>query len=268
MCCRANSQTASSLRKGVSSLIEMQNETCFIRRNTKIPHYLPYPAYLLQLDISHTAKTLYALLLNRVTLSQKNDWCDEYGRVFILFTLDAMSQEMHRSLTTIKKALSELDQIGLLERRRVDFGRPNHLYVKVMIRPEADRMQGSDTAVYEPENNLSMSRESDSMAGGEMSANNYIRTTEENNLNGADKERSAYGRYQNVFLSVREYEMLQNDFPDSLPRFIEEVSNYLAATGKRYRNYEAGIRMWASNDKKAAVHPEITDYAYEGGDSL
>ena len=38
--------------------------------------YLPYPRFLLKMDISHTAKLLYALLLDRSTLSQKNGWQD------------------------------------------------------------------------------------------------------------------------------------------------------------------------------------------------
>lgn len=42
---------------------------------TELPAYLPYPRFLLKMDISHTAKLLYALLLDRSTLSQKNG-CD------------------------------------------------------------------------------------------------------------------------------------------------------------------------------------------------
>ena len=40
--------------------------------DTKLPAYLPYPRFLLKMEISQTAKLLYALLLDRSTLSQKN----------------------------------------------------------------------------------------------------------------------------------------------------------------------------------------------------
>ena len=44
--------------------------------DTKLPAYLPYPRFLLKMEISQTAKLLYALLLDRSTLSQKNKWQD------------------------------------------------------------------------------------------------------------------------------------------------------------------------------------------------
>ena len=50
---------------------------------TELPAYLPYHRFLLKMDISHTAKLLYALLLDRSTLSQKNGWQDSEGRTYI-----------------------------------------------------------------------------------------------------------------------------------------------------------------------------------------
>ena len=61
-----------------------------------------------------------------------------------------------------------------------------------------------------------------------------------------------YGRYQNIFLSQAEYDELQAEYPDRLERFIEEMSRYLAASGKSYQNYAAALRIWAGNDKKGA----------------
>ena len=36
------------------------------------------------MEISQTAKLLYALLLDRSTLSQKNEWQDDEGRIYII----------------------------------------------------------------------------------------------------------------------------------------------------------------------------------------
>lgn len=52
----------------------------YMTAETELPAYLPYPRFLLKMDISHTAKLLYALLLDRSTLSQKNGWQDSEGR--------------------------------------------------------------------------------------------------------------------------------------------------------------------------------------------
>ena len=47
-------------------------ETIYVGLDTGLPPYLPYPRFLLKMDISQTAKLLYALLLDRTTLSQRN----------------------------------------------------------------------------------------------------------------------------------------------------------------------------------------------------
>ena len=66
---------------------------------------------------------------------------------------------------------------------------------------------------------------------------------------------AAYGRYQNIFLSQTEYDELQTEYPDRLERFIEEMSRYLAASGKSYQNYAAALRIWAGG-KRQKGRPE------------
>ena len=41
--------------------------------------------------LSTDAKTLYGILLDRMSLSAKNGWLDEQGRVFIIFTIEDLS---------------------------------------------------------------------------------------------------------------------------------------------------------------------------------
>ena len=97
---------------------------------TELPAYLPYPRFLLKMDISHTAKLLYALLLDRSTLSQKNGWQDSEGRTYIVYPIAEIAEMLDKGCTTIKGALNELDAAGLLERRRAGFSCANRLYVK------------------------------------------------------------------------------------------------------------------------------------------
>ena len=52
--------------------------------DTPLPIYLPYPRFLLKMEISQTAKLLYSLLLDRSTLSPKNKWQDDEGRIYII----------------------------------------------------------------------------------------------------------------------------------------------------------------------------------------
>ena len=62
---------------------------------------------------------------------------------------------------------------------------------------------------------------------------------------------SAYGQFQNVFLSQDELSALQRDIP-ACEEYIERLSSYMASTGKTYRNHAATIRSWALRDKPAA----------------
>ena len=48
----------------------------YLKPNMPLPQYLPYARFLLDINLSHTAKLLYTLLLDRATLSQKNNWID------------------------------------------------------------------------------------------------------------------------------------------------------------------------------------------------
>ena len=57
----------------------------YMTAETELPAYLPYPRFLLKMDISHTAKLLYALLLDRSTLSQKSGWQDSEGEITVVF---------------------------------------------------------------------------------------------------------------------------------------------------------------------------------------
>ena len=43
----------------------------YIKAQTPLPAYFPYPKFLLQMSLSHTARLTYVLLLDRMTLSQK-----------------------------------------------------------------------------------------------------------------------------------------------------------------------------------------------------
>lgn len=70
-----------------------------------------------------------------------------------------------------------------------------------------------------------------------------------------DQERTApirhtYGRYRNVYLSDEEMDTLQVEFPNDWQQRIEAVSEYVASSGKRYKNFLAVIRTWARKEQK------------------
>ena len=84
-------------------------------------------------DISAEAKILYGLMLDRMGLSVKNRWFDEKNRVYIIYTIAEIMEDLGCADQKVGRLLSELDSvkgIGLIERRRQGLGKPNIIYVK------------------------------------------------------------------------------------------------------------------------------------------
>ena len=103
----------------------------YMTADTKPLPYLPYPRFLLGADLTQTAKLLYAVLLDRANLSRANGWMNEDGNIFIVFPLNKLADMVDKGPTTVKTALTELEAAGLIERRRQQFSKPNHIYVKL-----------------------------------------------------------------------------------------------------------------------------------------
>ena len=85
----------------------------YIKAQTPLPAYFPYPKFLLQMSLSHTARLTYVLLLDRMTLSQKNDWVDVQGRAYVLYPLAGLAEDLQSSISSVTRALRELAFPGL-----------------------------------------------------------------------------------------------------------------------------------------------------------
>ena len=81
-------------------------------------------------SLSTDAKTLYGILLDRMSLSAKNGWLDEQNRVFIIFTIEDVKRALCCADNKATKLLRELEKFGLIERKRRGQGKPSLVYVK------------------------------------------------------------------------------------------------------------------------------------------
>lgn len=64
--------------------------------------------------------------------------------------------------------------------------------------------------------------------------------------------RHKYGQYKNVLLTDEDMDKLKSEFPYDWEERIERLSEYMASTGKSYKNHLATIRNWARNDRPQA----------------
>ena len=109
----------------------MNSISDYLTVTTPLPQYLPYPRFLLDTDLSHTAKLLYTLLLDRATLSQKNNWIDAQGRIYVVYPLSHLSKDLGCSISSITRSFTELENAQLVERIRSGFSKPSRILLKV-----------------------------------------------------------------------------------------------------------------------------------------
>ena len=82
-------------------------------------------------SLSTDAKTLYGILLDRMSLSVKNGWLDEQNRVFIIFTIEDVKRALCCADNKATKLLRELEKFGLIERKRRGLGKPSLVYFAI-----------------------------------------------------------------------------------------------------------------------------------------
>ena len=95
-------------------------------------------------SLSCEAKVLYGLMLDRMSLSLKNKWFDDQNRAYIIFTIEDVMEFLNCKSQKAVKIMKELDAedgIGLIEKIRQGFGKPNIIYVKNFMIKETEEQQ-------------------------------------------------------------------------------------------------------------------------------
>lgn len=103
------------------------------REDTYMFNYTQLPDELFTVELfsslSLHAKVLYSFMLRRVSISKDNNWIDDFGDVYINYRADEIMEKFNCSNKTAAKIMSELEEIGLIERKRQGQGKPDIIYV-------------------------------------------------------------------------------------------------------------------------------------------
>lgn len=94
-------------------------------------------------NTSLEAKNIYALLLDRLSLSRKNGWLNEDGEVYVYYNRDDIAEYLNISKRTVIKAFAELTEVNLVCEKRQGLGRPNMIFV---LKP---RLSDGDATEYD-----------------------------------------------------------------------------------------------------------------------
>lgn len=104
--------------------------------------------------LSSDAKILYGLMLDRMSLSIKNQWFDAENRAYIYFSIEDIMELLNCGRNKAIKSLQELDSetgIGLIEKKRQGFGKTNIIYVKSFVMKEEITKEGQTLSKTESE---------------------------------------------------------------------------------------------------------------------
>ena len=101
---------------------------CKFTTDSPAAPYVPLPRFLLQdetlCEISNDAKVLYALLLDRASISRKNSYVEPDGTIRLYFTVEQAQAKLHRSRQSATRIFRELEYSGLIVRRKQGLGKP------------------------------------------------------------------------------------------------------------------------------------------------
>ena len=123
----------------------------------KIPKLLFTEEYFKKVSVE--AKVLYGLMLDRMSLSMKNQWFDTEGRAYIYYSLEDIMDAMgcsNKKAISIMKELDIESGIGLIEKKRQGQGKPTMIYLKQFMIQDAQKcnnyISGEKSAISEVKN--------------------------------------------------------------------------------------------------------------------
>src|SRR5690625_3604593 len=89
-------------------------------------------------------KFLYAILRDRYELSIKNNWVDDQGNVYCLYSRENLAEDMNISTRTVSRCIKKLVDMNLMKEVQKGQGKPNFMYIsKVEALPA---LRGEDSS--------------------------------------------------------------------------------------------------------------------------
>ena len=179
------------------------------------------------------------------------------GRAYVLYPLAGLAEDLQSSISSVTRALRELEAARLIERQSNGFSKPNQIFLGI-----------PQTAQKCPIGMLKNEQPDCSKVSNTIAQNCTPNQINKNNLrlNQLNRTKEAYGRYRNVFLE--DYSELEMEIAE-LDTLIEDLSAYMQSTGRKYADHAATLRSWSARKKRQQKPGAgIPDYTYNEEESL
>ncbi|WP_271399682.1 replication initiator protein A [Staphylococcus nepalensis] len=91
--------------------------------------------------LSDSSKIAYCMFRDRFELSKMNNWIDESGNVYLIFTTKDLCELLNCGTQKVTKIKKELESFNLLEQERMGLNKPNKIYI---LEPKTPAKDSSD----------------------------------------------------------------------------------------------------------------------------
>ena len=138
--------------------------------------------------LNSDSKILYAFLLDRLSLSQKNHWIDEDNNVYLIFTREEVQEKLNLSDKTVTKSFKILMEVNLVQEKRQGLEKPNLIYVGKINHSDSENLRFLNRKNYDSGNEDITNLESENLR--EINTNNIktnIINTDSINPNSNDE---------------------------------------------------------------------------------
>lgn len=191
--------------------------------------------------LSLESKVAYTFLLDRLQISKINNWFNDSGEIYLIYTRQELIDEIKISKTTATKVFKELTECNLIKEERLGQGFANRIYI--------GKMQSEDLQKFKDRTFISLKEELLEVQNStSRSLKEYLNNTNINNTNTntntynsdkkffVDEKVSLYGKEINKL--VEEYGM------DKTVRCIVELNLYKSSNYKEYSSDYDAILRW------------------------
>ncbi len=185
----------------------------------------------------------------------------------IPYTDEMLATQFNKPITTIRLALKTFAQFGMIEiinnmiflsswEKYQNTDKLEEMREKNRARQKRYYDRQKEKLLTEPNKNLTLGI----TPANALDIEEDIDIDKKKNIS-KKPARHKYGDYNNVLLSDGDLAQLKAEFPTDWENRIQRLSEYMASSGKSYKNHLATIRNWAKGDKpaKPAGGQDMTD---------
>ncbi len=181
----------------------------------------------------------------------------------IPYTDEMLATQFNKPITTIRLALKTFEQFGMIEiinnmiflsswekYQNTDKLAEIRAQTRARVAKHREKQKLLEAGQLDSESNVTCNVTVTQGNALDIEGEEDIDIDKKKNIS-KKPARHKYGDYSNVLLSDGDLAKLKAEFPTDWGNRIQRLSEYMASSGKSYKNHLATIRNWARRDKPA-----------------